>query len=584
MTNKNSKIILHFALSFFILLFAFCIKINEVAAIGASLYLVPSAGTYTVGNTFSVQIKLNTGGTAINTSDGTLSFSPEKLEAISISKTDSIFTLWVQEPAFSNTLGTVTFAGGKPSPGFTGAAGTILTITFRAKTATFGTANLTFAGGSVLADDGRGTNVLTNMNSGAYTFISRETTPNLPPSQGGERPAETFGKVLAAPVIFSTTHLDANLWYSNNDPEFNWQLPSGVNGVSLLLHQKPDANPGLTSDGLIISKSYEDVEDGIWYFHIRFRNEDGWGNILHRKALIDIENPDPFEVVIDNEGDPTNPTPIIYFKTQDSLSGIDYYEVKIGGEISSTTQASIIGSPFRPQPVPAGKYIMEVKAFDKAGNFSLVSTELEIVSIETPKITEIPKSIRIGEVLTVKGEAKPEIGVRIYLRIDDFEKVSADSAGKFVLNYKKVLAEGSYQIFAQAEDERGALSSPSEKHSLKVGLPPFLQFGKMALDYLTTMITLIVLISGAIAIIFYTWYRVSLWKKRVGKETKEVAQSVTGAFRALRDEVEEQVSSLDKKPGLTKGEKETRDKLQEALDISEKFIEEEIKDVEKELE
>ena len=78
--------------------------------------------------------------------------------------------------------------------------------------------------------------------------------------------------------------------------------------------------------------------------------------------------------------------------------------------------------------------------------------------------------------------------------------------------------------------------------------------------------------------------RAIFWRKRVSKETKEVSQSVTGAFRALRDEVEEQISMLDKKPGLTKGEKEIRDKLQEALDVSEKFINKEIKDIEKELE
>ena len=75
-----------------------------------------------------------------------------------------------------------------------------------------------------------------------------------------------------------------------------------------------------------------------------------------------------------------------------------------------------------------------------------------------------------------------------------------------------------------------------------------------------------------------------VWRKRVSKETKEVAQSVSGAFRALREKVEEQISMLDKKPGLTKGEKAIRDKLQEALDVSEKFISKEIRDVEKELE
>jgi len=98
------------------------------------------------------------------------------------------------------------------------------------------------------------------------------------------------------------------------------------------------------------------------------------------------------------------------------------------------------------------------------------------------------------------------------------------------------------------------------------------------------MITLIVLIIGVLVVIFYSWYRITVWRRRIRKETKEVSQSVNSAFRALREEVEEQVAILDKKPGLTKKEKEIRDKLQEALDVSERFIGKEIKDVERELE
>jgi len=56
------------------------------------------------------------------------------------------------------------------------------------------------------------------------------------------------------------------------------------------------------------------------------------------------------------------------------------------------------------------------------------------------------------------------------------------------------------------------------------------------------------------------------------------------AFRALRDEVEEQIEYLDGKPGITKDERQVRDKLKEALNISEEFISKELKDIEKELE
>lgn len=557
-------------------------------AAAASLYLSPSTGSYTVGNTFLVQVKVNTGGVAINAADGTLIFDVDDLEVVSISKTDSVFSLWVQEPTFSNSIGTINFAGGKPSPGYTGAAGTIINITFKARTA--GTTNVTFAAGSVLADDGKGTNVLASMGGGSYILSGKSITPITPGTEtpSTQTPSVTTSGVPSAPIVNSLTHADENKWYSNNDPYFTWDLPSGITGVSLLLHQKYDANPGLTSDGIIDSKQYEDVGDGTWYFHIRFRNQYGWGEITHRKVLIDTQAPESFEVVIDNENDPQNPSPVFLFETSDSLSGIEYYKVEIDETEASTTPQNIKDNPYEPLPLAPGKHEVRVLAFDKAGNNTSASAEFEILPIEGVTITKVPKSIDIGETLVVEGEGEPETTVRVYIqqleKNEFFEKVKTDLAGRFVLSYSRALAKGEYLVWAVAENEKGALSEPTKKYSLEVGLPPFLKFGKIALDYLTTMITLIILIVGAIAIIFYTWYRVSVWRKRVSKETKEVSQSVSGAFRALRDEVEEQIAMLDKKPGLTKEEKAIRDKLQEALDISEKFIGKEIRDVEKELE
>jgi len=559
--------------------------VSDAQAIGASLYLSPSTGTYTVGNNFSVQVRVNTGGVAINAIDGTLVFNPDKLEVRSVSKSDSILSLWVQEPNFSNSLGTVTFAGGKPTPGYTGASGIIITITFRAKTATFETATVSFGGGSVLADDGKGTNVLTNMGSGVYKLIAREITP-IPPTE--EVPEEYVPTgVPAAPEVFSSSHPDPNQWYPNKNPEFNWKLPSDVIGVSLLLNQKPSSNPGPNSDGLMESKNYENIEDGVSYFHIKFENEYGWGTITHRKVLIDTQVPAPFEITVDNEGDPTNPTPIFIFQSEDSVSGIKYYEVKVGDQ-KATTTASTRENPYRPLPVPPGSQTVEVKAFDRAGNFASASADFEISPLPTPEITKIPKNIRIGEVLEIEGKTLPVLTARIYIQKSKEEpitvKVKPDSEGIFVLSYEKLLTEGNYLVWARAEDERGALSYPTPNYPLEIGLPPFLKFGKIALDYLTTMITLIILIVGLIAVIFYAWYRIEIWRKRVRKEAKEVSQSVTAAFRALSQEVEEQIEKLDRKPGLTKAERDLRDKLQEALGISERFINKELEDVDKELE
>ena len=571
--------------SIFIILL-FCLGIvSDARAIGASLYLSPSAETYTVGNTFSIQVRVNTGGVAVNAVDGGLVFNPDKLEVRSVSKEDSILSLWVQEPVFSNSLGTINFGGGKPTPGYTGSSGVIITVTFRAKTASFGMANVTFSGGSVLADDGKGTNVLTNLGSGAYKLIPRETTPLLPEEYvAPTTPVAPSDGTPAAPEVSSPSHPNQNQWYSNNNPEFNWKLPSDIIGVSLLLNQSPGSNPGPNSDGMMESKKYESIEDGAWYFHIKFKNEYGWGEITHRKVLIDTQAPSAFEITVDSGNDPTNPTPVFRFQTQDSPSGIDHYEIKVDAQKASTTKENY----YLPPPVEPGKLKTEVKAFDKANNFTSASVDFEILPLPTPEITKISKDIRIGEVLEVEGKTLPELWAIIYIQRAKEEpimaKVKPDSQGNFSLSYEKALTEGNYSVWARAQDERGALSYPTKTYPLKVGLPPFLKFGKIALDYLTTMITLIILIVGLIAVMFYAWYRIEIWRKRVRKETKEATQSITAAFRALSQEVEEQIEKLDRKPGLSKAERDLRDKLQEALEMSERFITKEMEDIDKELE
>ncbi|MFH1714445.1 MAG: cohesin domain-containing protein, partial [Candidatus Nealsonbacteria bacterium] len=265
-----------------ILIFSFFIIFPEMTQ-GASLYLSPSAGSYTVGNTFLAQINVNTGGLAVNAAEGTLVFDSDRMEVASISKTSSVFSLWVQEPEFSNALGTINFAGGKPSPGYSGASGIIMNVTFKAKRA--GVANLTFAAGSVLADDGKGTNVLSQLGDGKYTLDAMVVSPIPVPPTSTQPP--TSQKTPGLPEVFSITHPEGEKWYSNNDPEFTWILPVGVTDVSLLLHENPTGNPGPISNGKIEIKKYENIKDGVWYFHIRFKNSYGWGSILHRKVLID---------------------------------------------------------------------------------------------------------------------------------------------------------------------------------------------------------------------------------------------------------------------------------------------------------
>jgi len=437
---------------------------------------------------------------------------------------------------------------------------------------------------------------LSSMVGGNYTLSPKAITPpaEKPPAEKppAEKPKPTPAPILAvpplAPVIYSSTHLDPAKWYSNNSPSFSWDLPLDATGVSLKLDEKANSDPGPLSDGLLKSKDFQGAGDGIWYFHIKFKNKYGWGQTTHRKVLIDTGPPKPFEIKIERENE-TDPRPVLHFETVDETSGIEYYELKIGeGELFPVNTEELKHNPYKMPFQAPGKYAIEVKAFDKAGNSTSAQGELLILPIESPKITKIPKSIKMGDALTIEGEVLPEITVRIFIQRAEkepiMEKIKADLAGKFVFSYGKPLAKDNYVIWVQSEDERGALSYPTEKYALEVGLPPFLKFGKIAVDYLTTMITLIVLIVGILVIIFYSWYRISLWRKRVRRETVEAEEKLHTAFLALREEVEEQVAKLDGQPGLNQRENEICADLKEALKASEEYVGKEIKDISKELE
>ncbi|PIY71246.1 hypothetical protein COY88_01350, partial [Candidatus Roizmanbacteria bacterium CG_4_10_14_0_8_um_filter_35_28] len=503
------------------------------------------------------------------------------------SKTGSIFILWVQEPSFLNSVGTINFEGIVLNPGFTGAAGKIITTNFKVKAA--GVATLNFSSGSVLANDGKGTNILANMNSGTYTLKPVTITPpaeEILPEEEYVAPP-TVG-VPAAPVVSSPTHPDENKWYSNNDPEFSWKLPSDVDGgVSIYFSKSPTSNPGPLPDGLFSTKSYENVEDGIWYFHIKLRNSYGWGPITHRKVLIDTTPPLPFEIDVQRE-DPTDPQPILNFETTDELSGIEYYEMKIG-EGEPFPAEKIKTKSYKLPPQAPGEHPIELKVYDKAINFVLASTNINVLPIETPKITKFPTDLTPGQNLTLEGESLPEAIIEVFVqkkgeKEPTVEETKAEGEGNWSFVSSKALEKGDYEAWVEAQDKRGALSYPTEKLTISVNLPPFIKFGTMAISYFMIMATLIVLIATAIIIIFYTWYRISLWRKRLRTETKELSQAIYGAFKALREEVQEQIEYLDKKPGVTESEKKVRDKLKEALDVSEQFIDKELKDVEKELE
>ena len=579
--EKTQKIKFIVSLVFAAVVFA----VLPTAASAATLYFSPSSGSHAVGATLSVGVYVSSADQAMNAASGVISYPADKVEVVSFSKSGSIISLWVQEPTFSNSAGTVNFEGIALNPGFTGASGKLITVNFRVKAA--GAALLSFSSGSVLANDGKGTNILASL--GAASFSLGVAAPSAPETI---TPIEAIG-VPAAPVISSPTHPDPNKWYAKKDAKFVWKLPSGATGVRTLVGRVSNAIPTVTYVPAINSKELPNLADGIWYFSVRLRNKAGWGNVSHFRFQIDTEKPEYFEITEIERKDKTEPQVKFIFKASDNTSGIDHFEVQIDGgewqiwrDDGSHTYKAPVSGP--------GKRMLIAKAVDKAGNFLANSAEFFIEAVEPPVFVEYPKELRNGDLLVAKGKSYPDAQINFIIEKDGEapknQIVKSDADGNFIFVFAEKVKEGIYKLWAEATKEDGSKSNPTDKFTVAVQPPQIVKAGRQVADYLSVLIAviaslllLVILISG---LFWYSRHKFSRFKRILKKETKEAEEASFVAFDLLKEDIRRQIKILERakiKRELTEEEKELVKRLKKDLEESEKLVKKEIKDIEKEV-
>ncbi len=564
--------------AFFALFFVF----NVSKANAATLYFSPSSGNFTVGNILNTSVLVNTQGQAINDSSAVINFPAGLLEVVSVSKSGSVFSLWVEEPAFSNSAGVISFDGGLPTPGYNGSAGQLLNITFRIRNA--GTASLVFSSGAVRANDGYGTDILQTRDQAQFNLVSKEEPAVTPPPALG---------TPQAPAISSPTHPDPNKWYALNDAKFAWDLPSGVTGARLLVGRISNAVPTANYIPAISSKELDNFEDGIWYFSVRLRNDAGWGAVSRFRFQIDTEKPSRFEITEARRTDLTEPKAKFIFDAKDDTSGIDHYKIQIDNGSPQVWQDD--GSHRYETPVLGpGKHTLIAKAVDKAGNSLASSAEFTIEALEAPVITDWPRELQSGELLVIKGTSQyPDSQIIVYLQQEGKDAVSygakADSKGGFVFVAEERPRDGIYKLWAEVADDRGARSDPSDTVTIAVQRPAFLKLGSWAVSLLAVVVPLVVLIFALLFIIWYGWHKFGSFRKKLGKIKKEVREAESAlhkAFDALKEDIRDQVKLLEKtrtKRQLTEEEEKIIKQLRKDLDDAEKFVRKEIEDIEKEI-
>ena len=194
------------------LLFFFAVP---VFASAATLGISPASGSYTVGKTFAATVVVSSSDQSINAVSGTLTFPTNELQVVSVSKTASVLSLWVQDPSFSNTAGTVDFEGVVPNPGFQGSGGRVITINF--KVIGQGSATAKLSNGSVLANDGSGTNILDTLNNATFTLtpapVSADTAP--PPTVA---PASSASTLIIQDVTTDSSNPQQKFSFAVNNP------------------------------------------------------------------------------------------------------------------------------------------------------------------------------------------------------------------------------------------------------------------------------------------------------------------------------------------------------------------------------
>ncbi len=365
--------------SVFLTVFFFLFSVSLAAA--ATLQLNPSTGSYTSGQTFTTTVRVQPDGKSINAVEATLKFDPALLSVVGVGKEGSAFSLWTVEPTFSNSAGTINFGGGSPSP--FSSVSNLVTVTFRAVKE--GSAAVSFSAASILAADGRGTDVYETSAASTFTIGGAAvpppvtTPPASTPAQNEPKPAAgtdeaiIFGDPPRAPEIGSPVFIDPDVWYKIKEGLFTWTLPFDVNSMAIEIATSSDNDPSKNEKAVLESavdefRITEDlITDGIQYLSIRFKNQVGWGATLNRKLQIDTTPPEPFEAILKTGTTPSS-FPLLVFEAEDKTSGIDFYELTIADK-----------EPFRVTPDEAklgyllreledGTYTVKVVAHDLAGN------------------------------------------------------------------------------------------------------------------------------------------------------------------------------------------------------------------------
>lgn len=505
-------------------------------AASASLQLSPGSVTTTVGLTFSVTLNVNTNGTGINAASGSIVFPGSLLEAVSVSRSGSIFSFWTDTPTISGE--TVKFGGGLPTPGYSGTKGKILTVTFRAKAS--GTANIVVSDGKILANDGGGTNVYSGY-SGTVVTIS--------PS-------------LAGAAITSSTHPDQNVWYQSPTVSLAWTRPDGAQSYRYTLRKEGESNPFKTESITENSVNFESLIESTWLFELVtvFSGQERTSSFIIR---IDTSPPELFEIKVSAPLGRFDRSPKLSFETEDLVSGISKYELTVG-----ENEAVVLNEPSHQlTELKPGRYQVTVKAYDQAGNVMEVTAEIVIEALLPPVITDHPFFVSILQPITIRGTAlfgaklkifvdgkeAADIDVKEYLTESQRGKLSGltppDTTVEWFYPLRELYLPGSHEIYAVQYYPDSATSDQSNRVTTNV-LATYINIFGVLIPMAVAAMGLSVVVVGLSVLL---WWLVRRYRRRTSRLTSyltDVRQKVDNGLAATERDLNATIGQYSQLDGI----------------------------------
>ena len=298
--------------------------------------------------------------------------------------------------------------------------------------------------------------------------------------------------------------------------------------------------------------------------------------------MIDTEAPLPFEIIIPEVE--IGEWPIMQFSAKDEKSGLKKYEILVGTLDGEVYELEADKTEFQLRDLNVGEHTAIVKVIDNAGNERIASVNFSINALESPKIKNYPREIKPNDNFYVNGTAPADSEILLFIQKsngDVYEdSVRSDINGDwFYLSLEK-LDKGRYIFWAIAKNNNGIESAPSKKISFLATPPVFAVVGSFVINYFTVLVSLLFMIFLIIALVIFIF---GIIKRKLKKETIEIEQVLHDNLSAYIKDVDNEflrLSKYERKVGYRQEKLKTKTILKKKIELAEKKILKEIKDVE----